>query len=153
VTIRTGVNYSLTLDLSDRQWFVDDGCGDFPAGEIYIAPREEGSNGDLLVSSFNFQGQIYKDVEMTFEHGKLTRSSCKELDDFLTQRPDNFSVLCEFGIGLNPRVKGLTGYTPIDEKALGTYHIALGMNHLFGGENECPFHLDFVFYADDIVFS
>ncbi len=47
----------------------------------------------------------------------------------------------------------LIGYTPIDEKALGTYHIGLGMNHLFGGQNNCKFHMDFVFTCHDITFS
>lgn len=153
VTISTGEHCFLTLDLRGRQWFVDDGCGDFPAGEIYIAPKEEASNGDLLVPMVNLEGKIYLDVVMTFEGGKFMRSSCKELDDFFNQCPDNFGVLCEFGIGLNPQVKELTGFTPIDEKALGTYHIALGMNHLFGGENDCPFHMDFVFRAKEVVFS
>ena len=30
--------------------FIDDGCGDFPSGEISIAPIENDSNGDLLVT-------------------------------------------------------------------------------------------------------
>ena len=153
ITIHTGQEYALTLDISTRQWFVDDGCGDFPPGEIYIAPKENKSHGDLLIPIVNLQGQIYEDVLMTFKEGKLIGSSCQELDDFFLQRPDSFRILSEFGIGLNPEVKELTGYTPIDEKALGTYHIALGMNHLFGGDNDCLFHMDFVFYADDVVFS
>lgn len=153
VEILTGKEYSLKLDISNREWFVDDGCGDFPPGEVYIAPIEDNSNGDLLVSIMNLKGQIYKDVLMTFKNGKLIRSSSKEVDEFFNSLPENFKILCEFGIGLNPQVKDLIGFTSIDEKALGTYHIALGMNHLFGGENNCPFHMDFVFTCDDVIFN
>lgn len=72
---------------------------------------------------------------------------------FFKSLPENHRVLCELGIGLNPKIKELTDLTFIDEKALGTYHIGLGMNHLFGGKNNCPFHMDFVFYCDNIIFS
>lgn len=153
VEILTGNKYSLKLDIGGRKWFVDDGCGDFPPGEVSIAPIEENSNGNLLVSIINFKGQIYKDVLMTFKNGKLVKCSIKELDEFFNSLPENFKVLCELGIGLNPKVKELIGFTLIDEKALGTYHIGLGMNHLSGGKNNCPFHMDFVFYCDSIIFK
>ncbi len=41
----------MKLDISNIQWFVDDGYGDFPPAEVYIAPIENNSNGDLLVSN------------------------------------------------------------------------------------------------------
>lgn len=153
IEIFTDKKYSLKLNISNRQWNVDDGCGDFPSGEVYIAPLENHSNGDLLVPLINLNGQEYKDVLMTFKDGNLIKSSSKELDAFFNSLPENYKILCEFGIGLNPQVKELIGFTSIDEKALGTYHIALGMNHLFGGENSCPFHMDFVFTCDEVIFN
>lgn len=153
IIIRTGKKHLLKLDISNRKWFIDDGCGDFPPGEVYIAPIENNSNGDLLVPVINLNGQIYQDVLLTFENGMLIKSSSKEIDEFFYSLPEKHKILCEFGIGLNPQIKELTGFTPIDEKALGTYHIGLGMNHLFGGENNCQFHMDFVFTCDDVTFS
>ena len=153
VEIFTGDKYCLKLNISNRKWFIDDGCGDFPSGEISIAPIENGSNGDLLVTIVNLKGKIYRNVLMTFRNGRLIKSSIEELDIFFNSLPENYRILCELGIGLNPKIKELTGLTLIDEKALGTYHIGLGMNHLSGGENNCPFHMDFVFYCDNIIFS
>lgn len=152
IMIITGKKYTLKLDISNRKWFIDDGCGDFPPGEVYIAPIESNSNGDLLIPVISFKGQTYHDVLLTFENGILIRSSSKEIDEFLYSQPEKHKILCEFGIGLNPQIKELIGYTPIDEKALGTYHIGLGMNLFFGGENNCPFHMDFVFTCDNITF-
>ncbi len=80
--IFTGDKYSLKLNISDRKWFIDDGCGDFPPGEIFIAPMENDSNGDLLITIVNLRGKIYRDVIMTFENGKLTKCSIEELDQF-----------------------------------------------------------------------
>lgn len=153
IEIKTGEKYSLKLDINNRKWYADDGCGDFPPGEVYIAPIEGNSNGHLLVPIINLNGEIYKDVLMTFNKGKLIATSSDKLNDFFDSLPENFKILCEFGIGLNPEIRELIGYTPVDEKALGTYHIALGMNNFFGGENNCPFHMDFVFTCDDVIFS
>ena len=56
--ILTGKEYSLKLDISSRKMVRDDdGCGDLPPGEVYIAPVENNSNGDLLVSIVNLKGQ------------------------------------------------------------------------------------------------
>lgn len=152
IEIFTGKKYLLKLDISNRQWYVDDGCGDFPPGEIYIAPIESNSNGELLISQIILNGQKYEKVLMTFRDGLLVKCSSVQLEKFFNSLPENHRILSEFGIGLNPRIKEFIGFTLIDEKALGTYHIALGMNHLFGGENECSFHIDFVFNSDKVNF-
>ncbi|WIV11830.1 aminopeptidase [Proteiniborus sp. MB09-C3] len=153
IEIVTGKEYSLKLDISNRQWHADDGCGDFPPGEIYIAPIEGNSHGKLLIPQIIFRGQNYENVHMTFKDGSLVKCSSEQLENFLLSLPDNHRILCEFGIGLNPKIKDLTGHSLFDEKALGTYHIALGMNNLFGGKNECPFHMDFVFNCDKVIFK
>ena len=153
IEIITDKKYLLKLDISNRKWFLDDGCGDYPPGEVYIAPIESNSNGELLIPTINLKGKIHRNILLTFEKGRLIKSSSKEVDEFICSLPENFKILCEFGIGLNPEIKELIGFTPIDEKALGTYHIGLGMNHIFGGENHCPFHMDFVFTCDHIIFK
>lgn len=153
IEILTGEKYSLKFSIFNRQWHADHGCGDFPPGEVYIAPLEDSAHGDLLIPLINLKGLKYENIIMSFKDGKFIKSSSKELNDFFHSLPEEYKILCEFGIGLNPEIKNLIGYTPIDEKALGTYHIALGMNHLFGGKNNCPFHMDFVFNCDHIIYS
>ena len=56
----------------------------------------------------------------------------------------NGNVVCEFGIGINEGINELTGYELLDEKMLGTFHIAIGNNTMFGGKNDSPLHQDFV---------
>ena len=153
IEIITGNKYVLKLDIESRNWFIDDGCGDFPSGEVYIAPIENCSFGELIVPLVKLKGKSFTDVILTFEGGKLINTSSQEINDFFKALPEQFKILCEFGIGLNPNIKEITGYTLFDEKALGTYHIGLGMNHFFGGENNCPFHMDFVFKCNKVVFS
>lgn len=45
---------------------------------------------------------------------------------------------------MNPNVTDLCGYTVLDEKMAGTFHIAVGANNMFGGENKASDHVDFV---------
>ena len=47
-------------------------------------------------------------------------------------------------LGMNPNVTDLCGYTVLDEKMAGTFHIAVGANNMFGGENKASDHIDFV---------
>jgi leucyl aminopeptidase (aminopeptidase T) len=53
------------------------------------------------------------------------------------------NVIGEFGIGTNNQAS-LRGNIAADEKALGTIHIAIGRNDIFGGQNMAAMHLDAV---------
>jgi len=153
IEIITGEEHRLTLRCDNREWNLDDGSGDLPAGEVYIATIEDSANGTLLVPTVFLQGNRYNDVIMSFENGRLIKSSNEDVQNFFESMPDEHRILCEFGIGLNTNVTELIGYPLIDEKAIGTYHIALGMNHMFGGKNQCHFHMDFVFEANKVKFE
>lgn len=58
--------------------------------------------------------------------------------------PRENRIVCELGPGMNPNVTDLCGYTLLDEKMVGTFHIAVGANTMFGGENRATDHGDFV---------
>ena len=45
---------------------------------------------------------------------------------------------------MNPNIHSLCGYTLLDEKMAGTFHIAIGANTMFGGKNEASNHIDLV---------
>jgi leucyl aminopeptidase (aminopeptidase T) len=58
----------------------------------------------------------------------------------------------EIGIGLNPNAS-IVGTTIIDEKVLGTAHVALGSNYWFMGRVVAPLHLDQVFRDVEIFLN
>lgn len=146
--IKTSSSHLLSFSLEQRNWHRDDGTGDLPAGEIYIAPTETSACGSLYIDKLYYFDTQFGHITLHFDKGILTHSSDEVFNTHLRDLPPGGNVLGEFGIGLNPNIHTLTGYTPLDEKILGTCHIALGMNHLFGGTNTCPFHDDMVFKAD-----
>lgn len=144
-TIRTGENCVLTMDISGREWMIDAGNGAFPCGEIYIAPVEDKTQGEIYFETFSVENLgVYKNVKLKVENGKIIDSNCQEFNEFLKELPEGSEMVAELGIGMNPNVKMIQGDSALDENALGTFHIAIGMNHLFGGKNQCPIHLDFV---------
>lgn len=132
--------------------------GNMPAGEVYIPPRGiEGVEGKVVLNGSvkTEQGAFLLDEPLTLiiEKGKLVRMEGKHADllektfEKFAQRsdhPERIRFVSELGIGLNPAAI-LVGSTLIDEKVLGTAHIALGSNSWFGGEIKSIFHGDFVF--------
>lgn len=143
--IKTGKNCILTMETTGRRWYIDAGEGAFPCGEISIAPLEDKSNGTIFFETFSVDGLgVFKNVTLTIAEGRVVSSDCDKFNEFLKILPEGGNVVAELGIGMNPNVDRIEGDSSLDENALGTFHIAIGMNNLFGGVNECPFHMDFV---------
>lgn len=145
LVLRTGQDCTLHFDLTARTWLVDAGDGDWPCGEVYIAPVEEATRGSVYFPALHVEGAgRFEDVTLQIEAGRVTDSSCAGLNAFLATLPPEGRVVAELGLGMNPGVQSLCGCTVLDEKAAGTFHIALGANDMFGGRNAAPLHLDLV---------
>lgn len=141
----------LELSISERTPLIDDGIisdddlknGDtvinFPSGEVYIAPVEESVEGVAIFNLVHFQGEAIEGVRLEFTKGKIIGVSAQKneakLKEFFESGEEGRRVLGELGIGLNPWIKSLTGYQVYDTKQLGSIHLALGENKIFGGRN------------------
>ena len=141
----TGNGCELHFDLTGRQWHIDAGDGDWPCGEIYIAPVEPRTDGSVFFSKLYIEDVgIFESVTLTVHGGKVTGSSCDAVTAFIESLPEESKVVCELGLGMNPNVKDICGYTVLDEKMAGSFHIAIGANNMFGGRNQAKIHMDFV---------
>lgn len=144
-TIRTGCDCVLTLDTTGREWIIDAGDGALPCGEIYIAPIEENTNGKVFFKVFFVEGLgMFKDITVEVQNGRIIKTNCDEFNAYIKTLPDGADIVAELGIGMNPNVEKVLGDSHLDENAIGTFHIAIGMNYLFGGKNRCPVHIDLV---------
>ena len=144
VLLRTGENCELSFELTDRVWHIDAGDGDLPCGEIYIAPVEDKTQGTVYFETFYLDGAKYEHVRLHIRDGRIINSDKTDITAFFEQQPQENRVVCELGFGMNPNVTDLCGYTVLDEKMCGTFHIAVGANQMFGGTNEASDHIDFV---------
>ena len=134
--------------------------GNFPSGEAYIAPLEDGANGTAVIDgSMVGIGTLTEPMTVTIENGRLTRIEGADAQgpyaerlSVLFEQPEN-GTIAELGIGTNEAAK-LCGIILEDEKLYGTVHIAFGTNTSFGGITKADCHLDGIIlnptlYLDD----
>ena len=140
----------LTIDLTGRNGVPSSGvyrnpgeCGNLPAGEAYIAPLENGSNGEMIIDgSMVGIGKLNTPLRVTVKDGKLRSIEGAEGErlSILLEIEAN-ATLGELGIGTNEAAI-LSGVILEDEKVYGTVHIAFGTNKSFGGVNKAGCHMD-----------
>lgn len=168
VRLVTEAGTDLTFSIAGRPVYQDAGVlrgpgayGNLPAGEAFVAPLEESAEGRVVIDLSLGDIPLDEPVTLTFrggravavEGGSAARELVRRLGTF-DPRPGPGSgpgpgtgpgpwTLGEFGLGTNPGAR-LRGRAPLDEKVLGTAHIALGSNAHFGGANEAETHYDCV---------
>ena len=153
IDIHTDRGTSLTMSVSGRRGFADDGLyrkrgafGNLPAGEVCIAPLEGTANGRLVVDgSMPLTGRLKRPIEIMIKDGYARNIPVAKMAPLVRSLGKRALNVAELGIGLNPRAR-VTGNVLEDEKAAGTAHVALGNNVSFGGIVSCPSHLDFVLF-------
>lgn len=148
VAVHTGADCVLYLELAGRTWHIDAGNGDLPCGEIYIAPIENKTQGCVCFDTFYLDDIKYNNIILQILDGEVSGSNNPDVAKHFAAQPQENRVICELGIGMNPNVTTLCGYTVLDEKMAGTFHIAVGANNMFGGANKASDHIDFVGYGD-----
>jgi leucyl aminopeptidase (aminopeptidase T) len=151
VEISSSRGTHLRVQMADRQTMLalgsirKPGEIDFiPAGAIGVAPLEGTAEGRVVVDGtiLGF-GRCLKPITFEIEKGRVKRvkggGAWKGLRELL-RRDENASVLCEIGLGVNPKAKLVGG--PEDERVRGSVHIGLGENRYFGGTLASASHLD-----------
>ncbi len=132
-------------------------CGNLPSGEAYIAPVEDGVNGEMIIDgSMVGIGKLESPLRVVIRDGRLQSVSGEKSEklDILLANERNATV-GELGIGTNETAI-LNGVILEDEKVYGTVHIAFGTNTSFGGVNKADCHMDGIIleptlYFDDVM--
>ncbi|MCL2752819.1 MAG: aminopeptidase [Defluviitaleaceae bacterium] len=152
LALLTGTNCRLDFDLTGRKWYIDAGDGDMPCGEVYIAPIEAKTNGTVFFKTL-YAGDWgnFENVTLTIKGGVVVNADNALLDGHFEKLDAKSKTICELGFGLNPSITSLCGYTVLDEKACGTFHIAIGANTMFGGTNDAQLHMDFVGHYNKVM--
>jgi len=153
VRVRSPKGTDVTMRIAGRPLDRDIGVvtadavlSNLPAGEVCLAPLEDGADGRVVFDLAFWDGHRVEDLEVEFERGRCRAvRAARGLDVFtgvLASSSGPADAIGELGIGLNPAVTEVTGYMLTDEKILGTIHIAVGENRLLGGVNESSLHWD-----------
>jgi hypothetical protein len=164
IRVRGRAGTDLTLRVEGRRWASDalplepgDGAN-YPGGEIFVAPLEDGANGVLvadLTVPYTVEGIVDEPVVLRFEAGRARSieggRAAEMLQDLVTRGGAGADVIAELGIGFNPTISP-RGHVMLDEKAANTAHVAIGRNTgPYGGTNEATIHVDCVFSHPDLT--
>ncbi|MDT0182981.1 aminopeptidase [Microbacterium sp. ARD31] len=139
----------LELPVAGRRWVAFAGEANWPDGEIATAPLEGGVSGSIrFPGDFYFAGVRVRDLTLEFENGLVVGESADDGIEFVRELLDTDAGsrrVGEFGIGTNAALSTPTGDLLIDEKILGTVHLALGRAYpQCGGVNDSALHWDIV---------
>jgi aminopeptidase len=155
----------LRLGVTGRKWVSFAGEANLPDGEIATAPLDQDVNGHITFPCrFWFAGVPISNLRLDFKDGRVVSHFATEGQEFVTNilaTDVGSRTLGELGIGTNSKVQTYTGDLLMDEKILGTVHIALGRAYPEClGINESAVHWDIVkdlrepgafLYADDLI--
>lgn len=153
------------VNIEGRKWINCDGRVNFPDGEVFTSPVEDGVDGTV---TFSFPG-IYmgKEIEgivLQIEKGKVVNATATKGEDLLKALLETDEGACRFGevaIGTNYGIKEFTRNMLFDEKIGGTIHMAIGDSMPeAGGLNRSAIHWDMLcdmrkggkIYADGELF-
>lgn len=139
----------LEIGLGGRTWVPFSGSANWPDGEIATAPLEHHVSGRIrFPGAFSFGGVIVRDLELELEEGRIVRERASEGLAFVSRlldTDDGARRIGELGIGTNAALTTMTGDLLIDEKILGTVHVAAGRAYPeCGGVNSSALHWDIV---------
>ncbi len=144
-----GTDTDLRFSTENRNYIVDDGHINMPGGEVFTSPVEDSVNGEIFFEHPGvFAGTLMEDIRLRFRDGIVVDASAGTNETFLHQLLDMDSGsrrVGEFGIGTNREITTFCNDILIDEKILGTVHIALGRSYAeCGGANQSALHWDIV---------
>jgi leucyl aminopeptidase (aminopeptidase T) len=158
---RAGTDLTLRVEgrrfLTDAEPLEPGGFANYPGGEVFVAPLEDGTDGVLvadLTVPYTVDGLVDAPVVLRFERGRVVSieggEAASMLRDLVASAGSGADVIAELGIGLYPGLPP-RGHVMLDEKAAGTAHVAIGRNTgLYGGVNEATIHVDCVFSEPEL---
>lgn len=139
----------LTLETRGRRFLVEDGHINMPGGELYTSPVETSAEGTISFSMpGSFAGRSIPGIVLRLRGGRVVSARSAAHEDLLSSllsMDDGASLVGELGLGLNAGMGRHCGDPLLDEKILGTAHIALGRSYAAcGGTNRSALHWDLV---------
>nr|MBN2276142.1 aminopeptidase [candidate division Zixibacteria bacterium] len=139
----------LNVNVKGRKWINCCGKENFPDGEIFTSPIENGVDGTIRYSFPAFYaGREADGVRLTFKGGRVIEAKATKNEEFLTAMLDTDEGarrLGEFAVGTNYEITKFTRNTLFDEKIGGTCHLAVGAAYPeTGGVNRSGIHWDMV---------
>ncbi|MCI1273711.1 MAG: aminopeptidase [Clostridiaceae bacterium] len=158
----TGDRTDITFNTEGRKWISCSGMNNYPDGEVFTSPVENGINGEIYFDfPQNYHGNSAEGVHLWIENGLITKAIADKGEDFLhamINMDEGSHGIGEIAVGTNDEIQEITGNILFDEKIGGAIHMAVGASYPeTGGKNVSGLHWDMIknmknggkIYADD----
>lgn len=155
----------IKVKVEGRKWINCDGKANFPDGEIFTSPIENGIDGYITFSFPGiYMGKEIEGIRLEIIEGKVVKATAQKGEDLLKmliETDEGASYFGEVAIGTNYGIKKFTKNMLFDEKIGGTIHMAIGdSDPEAGGLNRSSIHWDMLcdmrnggkIYADGELF-
>lgn len=155
----------IKVNVEGRKWINCDGKVNFPDGEVFTSPVEDGIDGYITFSFPGiYSGKEIENIYLEVEKGKVVKATATKGEDLLHALLDTDEGARFFGevaIGTNYGIQKFTRNMLFDEKIGGTIHMAIGDSMPdAGGKNRSAIHWDMLcdmrnggkIYADGELF-
>ncbi len=158
----TGEKTDITFNVEGRKWISCSGLNNYPDGEVFTSPVENGINGEIYFDyPQNYRGNSAQGVHLWIENGLVVKAEAERGEEFLNamiNMDEGSHGIGEIAIGTNDEIQEITGNILFDEKIGGAIHMAVGASYPeTGGKNVSGLHWDLIknmknggrIYADD----
>ncbi len=145
----TGEKTDITFNVEGRKWVSCSGLNNYPDGEVFTSPVENGINGEIYFDfPQNYRGSSAHDVHLWIENGLVVRAEASQGQDFLNamlNMDEGSHGIGEIAFGTNWQIQDVTGNILFDEKIGGAIHMAVGASYPeTGGKNVSGLHWDMI---------
>ncbi len=144
-----GENTDITFNVEGRKWISCSGLNNYPDGEVFTSPVEDGINGEIYFDfPQNYRGNSATKVHLWIEKGKIVKFDAETGRDYLEamfNMDEGSNGIGEIAIGTNDEIQDVTGNILFDEKIGGSIHMAVGASYPeTGGKNVSGLHWDMI---------
>ena len=145
----TGDRTDITFNVEGRKWISCSGLNNYPDGEVFTSPVENGINGEIYLDfPQNYRGNSANDVHLWIENGLVVKAEASNGQEFLNamlNMDEGSHGIGEIAFGTNWQIQDVTGNILFDEKIGGAIHMAVGASYPeTGGKNVSGLHWDMI---------
>ncbi len=144
-----GEKTDITFNVEGRKWISCSGLNNYPDGEVFTSPVEDGINGEIYFDfPQNYRGNSATGVHLWIENGQIVKFDADTGKDYLEamfNMDEGSKGIGEIAIGTNDEIQEVTGNILFDEKIGGSIHMAVGASYPeTGGKNVSGLHWDMI---------
>ncbi len=145
----TGEKTDIKFNVEGRKWISCSGMNNYPDGEVFTSPVEDGINGEIYFDyPQNYRGNSANGVHLWIKDGLIIKAEAERGEEFLhamINMDDGSHGIGEIAIGTNEEIQEITGNILFDEKIGGAIHMAVGASYPeTGGKNVSGLHWDMI---------